>query len=78
MLNLPALVELASEDDTAQPGSAEHQVRERVCGSCHKSLDAGDYCAEFLARTCPLSRSAEKLMTALEKLIAAKSHMVTR
>jgi hypothetical protein len=73
MLSIGTLLDAAGDTDTSEPGSCEHVIRERVCTSCRQALGSGDYCAEFLARTCPLSRNAERLLTALEKLIAARA-----
>src|SRR4051812_41064313 len=52
-IHLPALIGLAGRVDDA-PGSCDLAVRDRVCGGCRLTPTAGDYCAEYAARTCPL------------------------
>ena len=48
--------------------SVEQAMRNKVCNHCTLSPTAGDYCAESLARTCPLSRYALDLVAVLQRL----------
>jgi hypothetical protein len=52
------------------PASAapDDVMRNVICGSCNASASAGDYCAEALARICPLSRYGAEVLMILEDL----------
>ena|SRR2546426_2430833 len=66
--HLPALVHLAGQvDDT--PGACETAIQGSVCGGCRLSPTAGDYCADYAARTCPLSRYSAEVLNALQRLV---------
>jgi hypothetical protein len=64
-ISLPQLMGLA-----AIPAglSAESVMRESVCQTCECSASAGDYCADRLARTCPLSRYAGDVLEIVEEV----------
>ena len=67
-VHLPALYRIAVHHDTAAPGALEKAVKETVCSHCHLAPTAGDDCAEFENRTCPLSRFAGEVVTLVETL----------
>lgn len=50
--------------------SADRIMRTFVCQACQVSATAGDYCAEGMARTCPLSRHGGEVLGILEELRA--------
>jgi len=65
-LSLPQ-IETAIEQ--ADPNlSPDGVMRRFVCQTCTASPTAGDYCAEGLARTCPLSRYAGELLQVLSSI----------
>ena len=66
--NLPRLMSLALEV-ADQPGDWEGAVRNSVCGACHLKPTAGDFCADFAARTCPLSRYSGQVLAALQVVV---------
>lgn len=68
-LFLPQLLAIAARTDLSEPGAIDAAVRKRICQQCPYSPSAGDYCAERLTRTCPLSRHAERAVEVLEKVI---------
>lgn len=51
------------------PASYEERVRDLVCARCTIAPTAGDYCAEFQARTCPLSRYAREVLDLIEQVV---------
>lgn len=65
--SLPTLQTLVARRDT-KLDSVEQTMRNQVCNHCTLSPTAGDYCAESLARTCPLSRYAFEVVQLLERL----------
>lgn len=65
-LNLPQMLRAAGLADPAQ--SADDVLREYVCPACHASVSAGDYCAEHVARTCPLSIYSAEVLNILQRL----------
>ena len=65
-LNLSSMLRAAG---LATPDQAPDDIlREYVCPACHASLSAGDYCAEHLARTCPLSIYSAEVLDILQRL----------
>ena len=66
--HLPALYRIAVHHDTQQPGALEHAVRGTICSHCHLAPTAGEDCAEFENRTCPLSRFSREVVTLIETL----------
>ena len=65
--NLPTLLGLARRvDDT--PGACETAVRQTVCGRCRLTPTAGEYCADYAARTCPVSRYSAEVVAAIQRL----------
>jgi hypothetical protein len=65
-LNLPHMLRAAVLADAAQ--SPDEVLREYVCPACHASISAGDYCAEHIARTCPLSIYSAEVLDILQRL----------
>ena len=68
-MNLPKVVGLAARPPTQI--STELLVRHVVCQACTASTSAGDYCADGLARTCPLSRYHQDVIDVLRRTIEA-------
>jgi hypothetical protein len=66
---LPQLQQIAGQNDPV-PGDYERSLKDTVCGKCRLSPTAGDYCADYLARSCPLSTYAGEVIGALEGLRA--------
>ena len=65
-LNLHQMMRAAG---IADPSAAPDDVlREYVCPACSASVSAGDYCAEHLARTCPLSCYSAEVLDILQRL----------
>jgi len=46
--------------------SADEVMHHFICPTCRASPSAGDYCADGMTRTCPLSRYGEDLRQILE------------
>ena len=65
--HLPALVRLAREVGD-EPGACESAVAKHVCDGCQLRQTHGDFCADFLARTCPVSRYSSDVVVALQRL----------
>jgi hypothetical protein len=68
LMNLRGLLELSREGVDATPGAFEHGIEERVCSVCASAPTAGEHCAEWLARTCPLSRYGGLVIDVLERV----------
>jgi hypothetical protein len=66
--HLPLLVQLAGQVDD-RPGSCEMAVKSRVCASCSLAPTAGEYCADYAARSCPLSRYSRDVLGALQRAV---------
>ena len=64
--NLPKLT-AALDVDTSRL-DPDHVMLKFVCPTCHASTSAGEFCADRLARTCPLSRYAGEVLEILEDL----------
>jgi len=69
--SLPALRTMLHARDP-QLDSIEQAMRNKVCNHCTLSPTAGDFCAESLGRTCPLSCHALDVVSVLERLPAAR------
>lgn len=70
-MNLPDLREIAVEMSDQRPGVFERAIRNMICSKCHHCMSAGDYCAEHLAETCPLSVYGKLVLETLDKIPAA-------
>lgn len=66
--HLPALYRIAVHGDTSAPGALDRAVRERICRRCSLAPTAGEDCAEFASRDCPLSRYAGDVVSLIEAL----------
>ena len=51
------------------PGACERAMIENICRSCDASPTAGEFCAERLNRTCPLSRYMCHVMEIVERTL---------
>jgi len=64
---LPTLIRLARQvDDT--PGACESGVKRSVCADCRLRATSGDFCADYDARTCPLSTYSHDVLNALGRI----------
>jgi len=66
--HLPKLVQLAGQIGD-RPGETELAVKDQVCQGCALRESAGDYCADYAARTCPLSRYSTAVISRLQRLV---------
>ena len=66
-IHLPALVRLARQVDNG-PGACEAAVRQSICAGCHLRPTSGDFCADYQARTCPLSTYSSAVVDALQRV----------
>lgn len=65
-MNLPQMMRAAG---IADPSAAPDDIlRDYVCPACRASVSAGDYCAEHVARTCPLSCYSAEVLDVLQRL----------
>jgi hypothetical protein len=67
-LNLPKLYRIAVHKDTSTPGALDKQIKDTICPDCTVSPTHGEFCAEFMARTCPLSRFSAEVVILIETL----------
>ena len=65
--HLPTLLRLAWGVGD-EPGACEAAVVNQVCAGCRLRPTHGDFCADFFARTCPLSRYSSDVVGALQRL----------
>jgi hypothetical protein len=65
--HLPTLARLARQVGNI-PGECEIAVKDLACSGCRLRETFGDYCADYGARTCPLSRHSAEVISALQKL----------
>jgi hypothetical protein len=65
--HLPTLLNMAGQVGEA-PGACETEVRQTVCGGCQLRPTAGEYCADYAARTCPVSRYSGEVIAAIQRL----------
>jgi hypothetical protein len=63
--NLARLKAIADRDDLPP---WENLIKDRICQKCEDSPSAGDYCAEGMTRTCPLSRYGGMVLEVLGKV----------
>ena len=63
---LPSLVAVASTVGD-RPGDFETGVREQVCTGCRLRPSSGEFCADYGARTCPVSRYSGDVLAALQR-----------
>jgi hypothetical protein len=68
-IHLPQLARLAAGQIGDRPGECEMAVKDQVCQSCVLRETAGEYCADYAARTCPLSRYSTAVISRLQRLM---------
>ena len=73
-LNLPTLQE-AVEKRLPVLDWADRAIRSVACSSCQASPSAGDFCSEFFARTCPLSRYGREVIDLLQRVHDRHGHV---
>jgi hypothetical protein len=66
-LHLPTLVRLAPTIGDAA-GACDRAIAQSVCGTCRLAPTAGEYCADYAARTRPLSRYGAAVLAALPRV----------
>jgi hypothetical protein len=66
--HLPKLARLANHIGE-RPGECEAGVKDQICQGCALKESAGDYCADYGARTCPLSRYSAAVVARLERMM---------
>jgi hypothetical protein len=66
--HLPKLALLANQVGS-RPGECEAAVKNHICQSCILKESAGDYCADYAARTCPLSRYSAAVIARLQRMM---------
>jgi hypothetical protein len=66
--HLPKLARLASQVGD-RPGECEAAVQDQICQGCILKESAGDYCADYGARTCPLSRFSAAVIARLQRMM---------
>jgi hypothetical protein len=66
-LNLARLAEIAIYRDPMLT-SYEQAVKREICESCTLAPSSGEFCSEYLARTCPLSRYAQDVIELIQHL----------
>jgi hypothetical protein len=71
-LNLPRLAEVAAVCASA-PVAFERSVKDLVCARCTLAPSSGEYCAEYMARTCPLSRYVRDVLELIDAVQAART-----
>ena len=69
-INLPALYRIAVTGHTDEPGALDRMIKQTICPTCDVAPTHGEFCAEFQARTCPLSRFSAEVVTLIETLRA--------
>ena len=66
--NLPKLLGAVMSVHEPRLDAYEAEVRKHICQRCTLSPSAGEYCAEFATRTCPLSRYLGDIVEVLGKV----------
>jgi hypothetical protein len=66
--HLPKLAKLAGQIGD-RPGECEMAVKDQVCQGCILKESAGDFCPDYSARTCPLSRYSTAVISRLQRII---------
>ena len=69
--HLPRLIALSGRVGD-RPGDCEQTVRLAVCGACRLRPTAGEYCADFETRECPLSRYAGDVVAGLQRIVGSR------
>ena len=71
-LNLSRLVEVAAVCASA-PAAFEQTVKDLICARCTLAPSSGEYCAEYVVRTCPLSRYTRDVLEMIDAVQAARN-----
>src|SRR5215204_5594330 len=64
--HLPTLVKAARHLGDG-PGACEKALMDCVCATCRLRPTAGPFCADYAARTCPVSRYGADVIASLER-----------
>lgn len=67
-VNLPRLRLIVHRIHSASMKPYEDAMRELICQTCQNNATAGDYCAPRTTRRCVLSRYANLVVDALERI----------
>ena len=67
-LHLPKLARLANQVGD-RPGECDGAVKDQICQGCILKESAGDYCPDYAARTCPLSRYSTAVISRLQRMM---------
>jgi len=67
-VHLPKLARLAAQIGE-RAGETERAVKDQICQGCGMLESSGEYCADYTARTCPLSRYSTAVIARLERLM---------
>jgi hypothetical protein len=67
-MNLPQLRRIAEATADASPGLFERAIRNTICAKCHHCMSAGDFCAQHLAETCPISVYGKLVLETLDRV----------
>jgi hypothetical protein len=67
-LHLPRLARLANQVGD-RPGECDAAVKDQICQGCILKESAGDYCPDYSARTCPLSRYSTAVISRLQRIL---------
>ena len=70
-LHLPELNEIATRH-LNEPGAYEEGIRDAICPTCALSNSAGEFCADRMARTCPLAAYGKQVIELIEGLLAVR------
>ena len=67
-LNLPQLRRVAESMVDTTPGMFERAIQNSICAKCQHTMSAGDYCAQHLAETCPISVYGQLVLETLDRV----------
>ena len=51
-------------------------MKDLICARCTLAPSSGEYCAEYMARTCPLSRYARDVLELIDAVQATRTSTV--
>ena len=71
-VHLPSLVALSATvgDD---PGDCERSVTDNICAACRLRPSSGEFCADYSARTCTVSRYSGVVLAALQRATSGRA-----
>lgn len=72
-VHLQQIEQILQNTRSASLAAYEKGIRDVICQKCHLSDSAGDYCSQWLTRTCPLSRQAAEIVSVLENVLRARA-----